>query len=144
VAAKIEASKMTLPTINAKLYKQALIDNDSSLTANDKTDLSSLAKQISWLELTVKLGQVPRTYASLMKITSNILDVCSMTESDFMRLTGKTGWKKKDGTYQDAKDYHGNAIANECATFGNDANGVFKYTSEDAAKIGIPFDIAQA
>jgi hypothetical protein len=40
-------------------------------------------------------------------------------------------------------DYHGNVIQSECTTFGNDSNGVFKYTADDVAKIGIPFDIAQ-
>jgi len=65
-----------------------------------------------------------------MKITSNILDVCDMTESDFMRLTGKTAYKKADGQPDFATDYHGNQVQNECLTFGNDSNGQFRYTAD--------------
>jgi hypothetical protein len=79
-----------------------------------------------------------------MKVTSNILDVCEMTESDFMRLTGKTAFKKADGQADVATDYHGNVVQSECLTFGNDSNGVFSFTAADVAKIGISFDVAQS
>lgn len=94
------------------------------------------------MQVTASIGQYPRTYAALMKITSRIQDVCLMTESDLMRLTGKAAYRNSNGEYEVAKDYHGNVIPSECSTFGNNSSGVFIYTADDVAKIGIPFEIA--
>jgi len=65
-----------------------------------------------------------------------------MTESDFMRLTGKTAYRNVNGEFENATDYHGNIVPSECTTFGNDAAGVFKYTETDVAKLGIAYDVA--
>jgi hypothetical protein len=122
--------------------KIELVDNDPTISGNDRADNNSIAKQLAWLFVTAQLGQYPRTYATLMKITHRITDVCFMTESDFMRLTGKTAYRNVNGQFENATDYNGNVVPSECTTFGNDATGVFKYTATDVAKLGIPYDIA--
>ncbi len=122
--------------------KRELVDNDPNLNKNDRANNEAIALQLSWLHVTAQLGQYPRTYASLLKITHRITDVCSMTESDFMRLTGKTAYRTADGKFADATDYHGNAVKSECATFGNNSSGVFSYTATDVEKIGINYNVA--
>ena len=77
--------------------KKYIIDEDPNLTGNDRTDDQSIARQIAWLQVTATIGQYPRTYAHLMKITSRIQDVCEMTESDLMRLTGKAAYRIANG-----------------------------------------------
>ncbi len=122
--------------------KRELLDNDPTLSGNDRAKNEDIARQLSWLFVTSRLGQYPRTYTSLLKITNKIADVCFMTESDFMRLTGKTAYRNSSGQFENATDYHGNVVKSECTTFGNDSNGNFDYTEDDVKKIGIDYDIA--
>lgn len=66
-----------------------LIDADTTLNTNDKT-LDNKLRNIAWMEVTAEIGQEPRTYSALLKVTTSLLDVCNMTESDFAKLTGKS------------------------------------------------------
>ena len=65
--------------------------------------------------MTANIGQEPRHFAALMKITNNILDVCNMSESDFMQLTGKSAARKAN-VLEDAVDFSYKPVASTCTS----------------------------
>lgn len=118
--------KENICTVNAKIYatstaytaatptwdsfKTALVDNDKTLTSNDRTTNAQIARQLAWLRVTAEIGQEPRHYTDLMKITNDIRDVCNMSESDIMKLTGKSALRDSNGNLEDAKDFYGTQV----------------------------------
>ena len=69
---------------------------------------------MAWLRVTAEIGQEPRHYAALMKITNDIRDVCNMSESDIMKLTGKSALRTTAGALEDAKDFYGKTVTSIC------------------------------
>lgn len=116
-------------TVNAKIYtdkylnsgspiwpswKQALVDEDTTLTQDDKASDFHIARLLAWLKVTAEIGQEPRHYAALMKITNDIRDVCNMSESDFMQLTGLSAIRNNLNRFEPAKDFNGNNVGTTC------------------------------
>lgn len=73
-----------------------------------------------------------------MKITNDIRDVCNMSESDIMRLTGKSALRTTAGTLEDAKDFYGNTVTSIC-----DETKNAPLTLAGVASINLPLTVAQ-
>lgn len=69
---------------------------------------------MAWLRVTAEIGQEPRHYAALMKITNDIRDVCNMSESDIMQLTGKSALRNTAGNLEAAMDFSGSIVTSIC------------------------------
>lgn len=136
--AKIYAASYTGASPAWDSFKVALVDNDKTLTSNDRTTNDQIARQLAWLKVTAEIGQEPRHYTDLMKITNDIRDVCNMSESDIMRLTGKSALRNPtNGVNEVAKDFYNNPVSSICDATKNSA-----LTAASVATINIPLDVA--